>query len=132
METNEQFDSVCCFNGISRSFEDSKKAKIFLMNVSDHLKTGGYFFGIVPDSSSIWSLAHKSNDGLHVKGELFTIDFFNEDFHHFGTKYVMTLGSTERLEEYLVHFPSFIKMAKDVDLVMLDITNLLEFYEEYK
>lgn len=35
-------------------FETEDKARKILHNVSSLLKPGGYFFGIVPDSSTIW------------------------------------------------------------------------------
>lgn len=44
-------------------FETEEKAKRLLHNVSSLLKPGGYFFGITPDSSTIW---YDNNDYLIV------------------------------------------------------------------
>jgi len=35
-------------------FETEERARNLLQNVSSLLKPGGYFFGITPDSSTIW------------------------------------------------------------------------------
>lgn len=35
-------------------FETEERARKLLENVSSLLKPGGYFFGITPDSSTIW------------------------------------------------------------------------------
>lgn len=49
-----EFDYVVCFSGLKYSFEDKEKARMFLKNAACRLKPGGYFFGVLPDSSAIW------------------------------------------------------------------------------
>jgi len=39
---------------VQHSFEDKEKASSFLFNAAARLKPGGYFFGVLPDSSAIW------------------------------------------------------------------------------
>jgi len=133
----ELFDNVCCFNNLEYSFETKEKAQMFLENVASILKPGGYFFGILPDSSAIWYKAQKvilgkTDKSLSIKGDLFTIQFLNEDFHHFGTSYTMKMEGSPEQQEYLVHFPSFVSVADSVGLTMLEITNLVEFYEDHR
>ncbi|PWZ19624.1 mRNA cap guanine-N7 methyltransferase 2 [Zea mays] len=49
-------------------FENEERAKKLLNNVSSLLKPGGYFFGITPDSSTIWTKYQKNVEAAHNKG----------------------------------------------------------------
>ncbi|PPD80818.1 hypothetical protein GOBAR_DD22266 [Gossypium barbadense] len=53
-EKDIQADLVCCLQHLQLRFETEDKARRLLSNVSFLLKPGGYFFGITPDSSTIW------------------------------------------------------------------------------
>jgi hypothetical protein len=44
----------------------------------------------------------------------------------------MKMEGSPEVQEYLVHFPSLIKLADEVGFTMLEIVNLFEFYEENK
>jgi len=95
------------------------------------LKSGGFFFGIVPDSSAIWYKAHRNPSAkASVKGDLFSIEFHDENFSHFGSKYTLKLEGCEDIEEYLVHFPSLIRIAREYQLEMVEIVNMLDLLEE--
>jgi len=132
-----EFDVVCCFDGLQKSFEDKEKASMFLKNVASKLKSGGFFFGIVPDSSAIWYKATKSTSGnisdslgnVQIKGDLYSMVFPSDNFTYFGSRYTFKTD-TETTNEYLVHFPSLLKLANLHGLNMLEIANLLEFYED--
>jgi len=133
----QAFDGVCCFNGFQNSFESREKAVMFLQNVAALLKPGGFFFGLLPDSSAIWYKAQRvSNEKPFIKGDLYSIEFESENFDFFGTKYNMKIEEAgllvEQTDEFLVHFPSLIRLANDTGLKMLEITNLQEFYEDYR
>jgi len=71
-------------------------------------------------------------DKLIIKEKLCTIEFADDEFNLFGTKYSMKMEGTPEVQEYLVHFPSFIRLAKEVGLVMLEISNFVEFHEDNK
>jgi len=60
------------------------------------------------------------------------VEFHDDKFEHFGSGYTMKIEGGQELKEFLVHFPSFIKLAGKVGLTMLEISNLLEFYDENK
>ncbi|XP_037495049.1 mRNA cap guanine-N7 methyltransferase 2 isoform X3 [Jatropha curcas] len=53
-EKANQADLVCCLQNLQLCFETEESARKLLHNVSSLLKPGGYFFGITPDSSTIW------------------------------------------------------------------------------
>mmetsp|Transcript_27022 Transcript_27022/g.38076 ORF Transcript_27022/g.38076 Transcript_27022/m.38076 type:complete len:284 (-) Transcript_27022:1274-2125(-) len=131
LHTNEKFDHVICFNGLQKCFENVSKAKQLFANVNYLLKSGGFFFGIVPDSSAIWYKAHRNPSAkAAVKGEFFSIEFQDDSFAHFGSKYTLKLEGCEDIEEYLVHFPSLIRLAREFQIEMVEIINLLDFLEE--
>ncbi|XP_021890551.1 mRNA cap guanine-N7 methyltransferase 2 [Carica papaya] len=53
-EKDTQTDLVCCLQHLQLCFETEDTARRLLQNVASVLKPGGYFFGITPDSSTIW------------------------------------------------------------------------------
>eukprot|EP01103_Thecamoeba_quadrilineata_P010821 TRINITY_DN2442_c0_g1_i1.p1 TRINITY_DN2442_c0_g1~~TRINITY_DN2442_c0_g1_i1.p1 ORF type:complete len:170 (+),score=19.82 TRINITY_DN2442_c0_g1_i1:349-858(+) len=130
MLDEEKFDVVTCFNEVGNSFQSSLSARTFLHNAACRLKPGGLFFGILPDSSSIWYKAQKGQNNT-IRGELYTITFDNEQFTHYGTRYTLSMQGTTT-HEHLVHFPTFISLAKSESLKMLEITNFSEFFEDNK
>jgi mRNA (guanine-N7-)-methyltransferase len=65
-----QFDSVVCFYGLEQAFQHESSARRMISAASSLLKPGGYFFGIVPDSSSLFTRAHKKAVGGRIKGSL--------------------------------------------------------------
>ncbi|XP_008646312.2 mRNA cap guanine-N7 methyltransferase 2 [Zea mays] len=67
-EKGIQADMVCCMQHLQSCFENEERAKKLLNNVSSLLKPGGYFFGITPDSSTIWTKYQKNVEASHNKG----------------------------------------------------------------
>ena len=49
-----------------------------------------------------------------------------------GTSYVNREKGRDDKIEYLVHFPTLLQLARKVGLEMVDISNFLNFYEDYK
>jgi len=132
-KNNLMFDVVCCFNGMQNCFQAESHVRILLANVSSCLRNGGYFIGILPDSSSIWYRVHKTIvERPCIRGALYSIEFKDDAFHFFGTTYRLKMEGSPEIEEYLVHFPSLVRIASEYQLVMIDITNLQDFYEENK
>eukprot|EP01119_Soliformovum_irregulare_P023467 TRINITY_DN8189_c0_g1_i1.p1 TRINITY_DN8189_c0_g1~~TRINITY_DN8189_c0_g1_i1.p1 ORF type:complete len:283 (-),score=66.75 TRINITY_DN8189_c0_g1_i1:15-863(-) len=129
----EKCNAVACFSGIGTSFQTEALAKQFLSNVSALLAPGGFFFGMLPDSSAIWYRSQKTGKALMViKGDFYSIEFKDDQFNHFGTDFTMSLADEPPLKECLVHFPSWIKLAEEYGLKMLEITNFNDFYEDQK
>ncbi|KAL5663360.1 hypothetical protein ACJX0J_023468, partial [Zea mays] len=67
-EKGIQADMVCCMQHLQSCFENEERAKKLLNNVSSLPKPGGYFFGITPDSSTIWTKYQKNVEAAHNKG----------------------------------------------------------------
>jgi len=60
--SSKKFDVVTCFEGMENCFENNDTAKMLLSNASCRMKEGGFFIGIVPDSSTIWRAELKKEE----------------------------------------------------------------------
>lgn len=68
-----------------------------------------------------------------IRSESYMITFEGEDekFTLFGKKYQLKFASDASAETHcLVHFPSFIRLARDAGLEYVEIQNLTEFYDD--
>ncbi|XP_048421267.1 mRNA cap guanine-N7 methyltransferase 2-like, partial [Pyrus x bretschneideri] len=140
-------DLVCCLQNLQMCFQTEERARKLLLNVSSLLKPGGYFFGITPDSSTIWAKYQKNVEAYHnrsggmkpnivpncIRSENYTITFEVEEekFPIFGKKYQLKFANDISPESHhLVHFPSFIRLAREAGLEYVEIQNLTEFYDD--
>ncbi|CAH8385243.1 unnamed protein product [Eruca vesicaria subsp. sativa] len=60
-----EVDLVPCWRHLQLCFEIEEIARRLLSNVASLLKPGGYFFGITPDSSTIWAEYQKNVEAYH-------------------------------------------------------------------
>ncbi|KAL3626681.1 hypothetical protein CASFOL_029453 [Castilleja foliolosa] len=142
-----QADIVFCMQHLPLCVETEEKLKRLLHNVSSLLKPGGYFLGITPDSSTIWTKYQKNVEAYHNKGggtkpnifpnsirsESYTITFEIEEekFPFFGKKYQLKFAGDMSGETHcLVHFPSLIRLAREAGMDYIEIQNLTEFYDD--
>ncbi|XP_020577044.1 mRNA cap guanine-N7 methyltransferase 2 isoform X2 [Phalaenopsis equestris] len=138
-------DIVCCLQHLQLCFENEERARSLLHNVSSLLKPGGYFFGITPDSSTIWTKYQKIVEASHNKGSglkgvqncirsdnfVITFEVEEEKFPFFGKKYMLKFANDITSETHcLVHFPSLIRLAREAGLEYVEIQNLAEFYDD--
>ncbi|KAG9455008.1 hypothetical protein H6P81_007912 [Aristolochia fimbriata] len=140
-------DIVCCMQHLQLCFETEERARSLLQNVASLLKPGGYFFGITPDSSTIWAKYQKVVEASHNKGAsakpnpvancirsehyIITFEVEEEKFPFFGKKYQLKFTNDIASETYnLVHFPSLIRLAREAGLEYVEIQNLTEFYDD--
>ncbi|KAF9597052.1 hypothetical protein IFM89_015243 [Coptis chinensis] len=140
-------DIVCCLQHLQLCFGTEERARSFLNNVSAMLRPGGYFFGITPDSSTIWAKYQKNVEASHnraggmksnlvpncIRSESYMITFEVEEekFPLFGKKYQLKFANDVASESHcLVHFPSLIRLAREAGLEFVEIQNLTEFYDD--
>ncbi|KAI4352632.1 hypothetical protein L6164_006866 [Bauhinia variegata] len=146
-EKTNMADFVCCFQHLQLCFETEERARQLLHNVSSLLKPGGYFLGITPDSSTIWAKYQKNVEACHNKSSgmkpnivpncirtenyMITFEVEEEKFPQFGKKYQLKFTGDVSAETHcLVHFPSFIRLAREAGLEYVEIQNLTEFYDD--
>lgn len=140
-------DVVCCLQHLQLCFESEERAGSLLRNVSSLLRPGGYFFGITPDSSTIWTKYQKNVEASHNKGiglksnavpncirsenYVMTFEVEEEKFPLFGKKYQLKISDDTASEIHcLVHFASLIRLAREAGLEYVEIQNLTEFYDD--
>eukprot|EP01132_Coremiostelium_polycephalum_P001443 gene1443-1818_t len=101
--------NIDCFDGMQYAFSDFERAKTFVKNVSSRLKFGGYFFGIIPDSSAIWYKSQKVTSGMpSVKSTLFNIEFDSDIFGFYGLE---ATNLSEFYEENKKNYESKLKQS---------------------
>lgn len=134
-----RFDAVSCQFSLHYMFESEKRLRAILQNAADRLCPGGFFFGTVPDSYLIIKKARKSNEVLHSFGNsAFKIWFdptacptlgFEQPF---GLKYFFQLNdSIDECPEYLVHFPTLERIAKEYGLKLVFQRNFHNFFYKF-
>ncbi|XP_063943598.1 mRNA cap guanine-N7 methyltransferase 2 isoform X2 [Daucus carota subsp. sativus] len=122
-------DVVCCMQHLQFCFDNEERVRRLLHNVATLLKPGGYFFGITPDSSTIWAKYQKNVEAYHNKSSsmkpnivpncirtenyMITFEVEEEKFPFFGKKYQFKFANDNSAENYcLVHFPSLISLYR--------------------
>ncbi|RHZ81627.1 hypothetical protein Glove_117g25 [Diversispora epigaea] len=132
---NIKFDVVSMQFCIHYSFETEEKAKMALQNISSNLKKGGSFIGTVPDAYWIVKkLKSLGPDQLEFGNSIYSIRFEQKnDFPTFGHKYWFNLeDAINDCPEYLVHFPTFKRMASEYGLELKYLDRFHDMYDKMK
>ncbi|KAL0273433.1 UNVERIFIED_CONTAM: hypothetical protein PYX00_006095 [Menopon gallinae] len=126
-----QFDLVSCQFSFHYCFESLPQAERMLQNATECLKLGGYFIGTIPCANEIVKRIKKSGSKL-LKSKMFSIEMYSEEpYPLFGAKYDFHLDSVVQCPEFLVHFPTFVRLAEKYGLVLDHRSSFAEFYEKY-
>lgn len=122
-------DMVSCQFALHYSFESEERARNLLRNATCKLKKGGYFIGTIPDAEYLIDRVKKS-DTLRFGNSVYHVEFEDKNnFPIFGCKYVFHLeDAVISLPEYLVHFPTFVKLAEEFDLELVEKERFHDFY----
>lgn len=136
------FDIVSCQFAVHYAFENEERVRRMLANVSGALKPGGFFIGTTPDANVLVRKL-RAISGMSFANAVFRVVFddidpphnnkaFSRDRSPYGIRYSFSLGaSVVDCPEYLVHFPSFEKVAAEYDLELLLLQNFHNFFTEY-
>ncbi|XP_030755092.1 mRNA cap guanine-N7 methyltransferase [Sitophilus oryzae] len=128
-----KLDLVSCQFAFHYSFESLPQAENMLRNASECLQPGGYFIGTIPDSNEIVARARKSKSNTFGNKVLeVELDFDPNDPPLFGAKYNFKLDGVVNCPEFLVHFPTFVKLAKKFGLKLVRKEKFLEFFDKMK
>ncbi|KAG0481023.1 hypothetical protein HPP92_011881 [Vanilla planifolia] len=136
-------DIVCCLQHLQLCFENEERVGTLLHNVSYLLKPGGFFFGITPDSSTIWTKYQKIVEASHNKGtglkavqncirsDNYVITFEVEEEKYKCMNYLdnsLHAAAVYNLFHLFV-YPNF-RLAREAGLEYVEIQNLAEFYDD--
>eukprot|EP01128_Nolandella_sp_AFSM9_P007985 TRINITY_DN456_c0_g1_i1.p1 TRINITY_DN456_c0_g1~~TRINITY_DN456_c0_g1_i1.p1 ORF type:complete len:263 (-),score=42.75 TRINITY_DN456_c0_g1_i1:1145-1933(-) len=123
-----RYDHVCCFQGLDEECDSLAKMQQLFLNAAALLKPGGYFFGIVADSSELWKVAQKGKRGTD---KLFQLQFLDTNFQLTGSEYTLHVDRKTH-HRYLINIPTFCKAAAEADFEVTSFQNCLSFYEDYR
>ncbi|KAI0244210.1 mRNA cap guanine-N7 methyltransferase [Massospora cicadina] len=114
------------------AFESEEKVRMMLRNVSENLKSGGVLYATVPNSNWIVKKLRASSD-LKFGNSIYSIKFESRDkFPIFGHKYWFCLeDAIDDCPEYLVHFPTLERLAKEFKLKLIFKKGFHEIYETF-
>ncbi|KAG0228801.1 mRNA cap guanine-N7 methyltransferase [Actinomortierella wolfii] len=130
---DQVFDMVSMQFCLHYSFETEEKARMMLHNVTSQLRPGGIFIGTIPDA--YW-IVKKLKSGppnlLEIGNSIYSIRFERRDtFELFGAKYWFHLeDAIDDCPEYLVHMPTFKKLAGEYGLELVYNKKFHEVYQE--
>ncbi|XP_026469214.1 mRNA cap guanine-N7 methyltransferase-like [Ctenocephalides felis] len=124
-------DLVSCQFAFHYCFETLPQAERMLQNASECLRPGGYFIGTIPNANEI--MARKQACGASSFGnEVYNIEFQFDDSNKvplFGAKYLFQLEGVVNCPEFLVHFPTLVKLAKKYGLELESKETFEELFE---
>ncbi|ORZ34354.1 guanine-N(7)-methyltransferase domain-containing protein [Catenaria anguillulae PL171] len=113
------------------AFQSEKQVRIMLENVSRWLAPGGYYFGTVPDANVLVRKL-RASPGLEYGNSIYKIRFVQKDAYPvYGHEYSFLLeDAIDDCPEYLIHWPSFVRLAAEYGLEQVEHTNFHPFYHE--
>ncbi|KAK7865111.1 hypothetical protein R5R35_014642 [Gryllus longicercus] len=126
-------DLVSCQFAFHYCFESYLQAECMLRNASECLRPGGFFIGTIPDANEIMSRLQK-NGGKEFENDIYKIEFYDETVppHLFGAKYNFHLEGVVDCPEFLVHFPTLVKLAEKFDLQLVFKERFQDYFARQK
>ncbi|ETN62115.1 mrna (guanine-7-)methyltransferase [Anopheles darlingi] len=124
---------VSCQFAFHYSFESYKQADCMFKNAAECLDEGFYFIGTIPDANEIMKrqrLAMADSFGNDIYNITFQCDPNNPPL--FGAKYNFQLDEVVNCPEFLVHFPTFEKLALKHGLRLREKKRFDEIFDKYK
>ncbi|XP_070505982.1 mRNA cap guanine-N(7) methyltransferase [Chironomus tepperi] len=124
-----ELNLVSCQFAFHYCFESPKQAEQMLKNVSECLRVGGYFIGTIPDAKDIIKRQRAAKSDS-FGNDIFQIKFISDpnDLPIFGSKYNFVLDGVVDCPEFLVHFPSFVKLAKKFSLKLVENVRFEDYF----
>lgn len=126
-----QLDLTSCQFAFHYCFESLPQAEQMLKNAAECLKPGGYFIGTIPDANEIMR-RHRAAGDVKFGNSIYEIKllFDPENAPLFGAKYDFHLEEVVDCPEFLVHFPTLVKLAAKYDLELVKRQSFGDYYKE--
>ncbi|XP_055585898.1 mRNA cap guanine-N7 methyltransferase [Uranotaenia lowii] len=124
---------VSCQFAFHYCFESLKQAKFMLKNAAECLKTDGYFIGTIPDAYEIMKRQRQAGSDS-FGNDRYKITFLCDTEHPplFGAKYNFQLDGVVDCPEFLVHFPTLVKLARKHGLKLIECKRFGEVFDEFE
>ncbi|KAI8809918.1 guanine-N(7)-methyltransferase [Cladochytrium replicatum] len=130
-ENRNQFDVANVQFAFHYSFETEAKARRGLQNITESLKPGGVFIGTIPNAYQLVRKLRRAPE-LSFGNDVYKVTFTQKDMYPaFGHEYVFDLvDAIDHCPEYLVHFPTFRRLAEETGLELIYKKTLHEMFTE--
>lgn len=129
-----KIDLVSCQFAFHYGFESLPQAESMFRNAAECLKPGGFFIGTIPDANDLLVRARKNDNkvyGNSVYKIVLSFDYASKPAL-FGAKYNFYLDGVVDCPEFLVHFPTLVKLAKKFGLKLVRKEKFYDYYERMK
>ncbi|XP_017494164.1 PREDICTED: mRNA cap guanine-N7 methyltransferase, partial [Rhagoletis zephyria] len=123
---------VSCQFAFHYSFESLTQAECMVRNAAECLQPGGYFIATIPDANEIMRRLRQSPNARSIGNELYKIEFTcdTDPPPLFGAKYQFHLEGVVDCPEFLVHFPTLVKLCRKHGLKLERKTTFADYYKE--
>lgn len=132
MDKSLKLNLVSCQFAFHYSFESLTQAECMVRNAAECLQPGGYFIATIPDANEIMRRLRESPNARSFGNELYKIEFTcdTDPPPLFGAKYQFHLEGVVDCPEFLVHFPTLVKLCRKHGLKLDRKTTFADYYKE--
>uniref|UniRef100_A0A182YM53 mRNA cap guanine-N(7) methyltransferase n=2 Tax=Anopheles stephensi TaxID=30069 RepID=A0A182YM53_ANOST len=123
---------VSCQFAFHYSFESFKQADCMMKNAAECLDEGFYFIGTIPDANELMKRQRRAMSDT-FGNDIYRIQFLCDTDNPplFGAKYNFQLDDVVDCPEFLVHFPTFEKLALKHGLRLVEKKRFEELFDEH-
>lgn len=128
-----QLNLVSCQFAFHYCFESLVQADCMMRNAAECLQPGGYFIATIPDAFEIIRrLKEAGPDARRFGNDVYSIEFEGDTdaLPLFGAKYQFHLEGVVDCPEFLVHFPTLVKLGRKHGLNLIRRSTFAEYYKE--
>ncbi|XP_017097153.1 mRNA cap guanine-N(7) methyltransferase [Drosophila bipectinata] len=128
-----QLNLVSCQFAFHYCFESLAQADCMMRNAAECLKPGGFFIATIPDAYEIVRrLKAAGPETRRFGNDVYSIEFDCETdpLPLFGAKYQFHLEGVVDCPEFLVHFPTLVKLGRKYGLQLIRRSTFSEYYKE--
>ncbi|XP_017859118.1 PREDICTED: mRNA cap guanine-N7 methyltransferase [Drosophila arizonae] len=128
-----QLNLVSCQFAFHYCFESLQQADCMIRNAAECLQPGGYFIATFPDAYEIMKrLREAGPDARGFGNDVYSIEFEcnTKVLPLFGAKYRFHLEGVVDCPEFLVHFPTLVKLARRHGLQLVRRSSFAEYFKE--
>ncbi|XP_059478329.1 mRNA cap guanine-N7 methyltransferase [Neocloeon triangulifer] len=131
VDKQAKFNLVSCQFAFHYCFESLQQANCMMQNAAEKLEIGGYFIGTIPNAYEIVK-RHKAVQKDTFGNEVYqiTMQESSSGYPLFGAMYNFHLQDVVECPEFLVHFPTLVKLADKHGLKLVEKMTFPEFYDK--
>ncbi|EDW63661.1 mRNA cap guanine-N7 methyltransferase [Drosophila virilis] len=128
-----QLNLVSCQFAFHYCFESLMQADCMMRNAAECLQPGGYFIATIPDAYEIIRRLKAAGPNARRFGnDVYSIEFEcdTESLPLFGAKYQFHMEGVVDCPEFLVHFPTLVKLGRRHGLQLVRRSTFAEYFRE--